>query len=262
MYWQAHLKFAPKKMMIRLWPRSLISIALPAFAAGIMAIMACEGRAVSSVETKAHLSHVGPSDILDNLKTGNRRFVEGHPWHYNYTKQVALTADEQAPGAVVLTCMDSRVAPEILFNQGLGALFTIRVAGNVVSPEILGSMEYACGHAGSKVIVVLGHTHCGAISGACSLHRHTAVHAGIPEPGLDVLMGDLEAAVAQAEKTLGTDAKEEDLISQSVLDNVRIDLERIRRESPELAALERAGHILITGAVYDVRTGKVVFLEE
>lgn len=222
----------------------------------------CTRQEVAFVETREHLAHMGPKEVLEQLKKGNKRFVEGHTLQYNYTRQVALTANGQAPGAVVLTCMDSRVAPEILFNQGLGSLFTIRVAGNVVSPEILGSMEYACGHAGSKVIVVLGHTHCGAITGACSLHRKPQEHnGGIPEPGLDALMGDLEAAVAQAEQTLGAGVSEDDLIAQSVLDNVRIDLERIRKESPELAALERAGHIVITGAVYDVRTGRVLFPE-
>jgi carbonic anhydrase len=204
---------------------------------------------------------MGPADVLDMLKEGNQRFLSGQQFCFNYPKQVALTAVQQSPSALVLTCMDSRVAPEIIFNQGIGELFTVRVAGNVVSPEILGSMEYACGHVGTQLIVVLGHTRCGAVTGACAHFRHPErEHHQIPEPGLEAVFNDLKPAVEQAEHEEGAD-NEATLIEHAVVDNVLHDIRRIRAESPELAALERAGHIAIVGAVYDVTTGKVVFLE-
>ncbi len=199
-------------------------------------------------------------DVLQMLKTGNARFVHGRPLVYNYPRQVALTAAGQSPSALVLTCMDSRVAPEIIFNQGIGELFTVRVAGNIISPEILGSMEYACGHAGTKLIVVLGHTHCGAVTGACMHFRHPEQHSSIPEPGLEAVFADLRPAVEQADHEEGAE-NEETFIEHTAVDNVLLDIRRIRAESPELAALEHAGHIAIVGGVYDVQTGRVVFLE-
>jgi carbonic anhydrase len=229
--------------------------------AALLSTQACTPRLIDTVHTREQNARLGPGEVLDMLKQGNKRFVNGHPLYYNYPKQVALTAAEQAPSALVLTCMDSRVAPEIIFNQGLGELFTVRVAGNVVSPEILGSMEYACGHAGTQLIVVLGHTRCGAVTGACAHFRHPEHHSEIPEPGLEAVFNDLRPAVEQAEHEEGAD-NEATLIEHAVVDNVLHDIRRIRTESPELAALEHAGHIAIVGAVYDVATGKVVFLKE
>lgn len=227
-----------------------------------LGVSGCSKHLIETVSTREHLATLGPADVLQELKAGNERFSSGHEKHYDYPKQVAHTAHGQAPGALVLTCMDSRVVPEILFNQGIGELFTVRVAGNVVSPEILGSMEYACGHVGTKVILVLGHTHCGAVTGACIHFRHPEhEHHQMPEPGLVTVFNDLRPAVEQAGHEEGAD-NEETLVEHAVVDNVRHDIRRIRTESPELAALEHAGHIMIVGAVYDIATGKVAFLEK
>lgn len=212
---------------------------------------------IELVETPTHRAKLAPATILAQLKAGNARFVAGQSWQFNYPAQTHLTAQGQAPDALVLACMDSRVVPEIIFNQGLGSLFTVRVAGNVLSPEILGSMEYACTHAGAKVMVVLGHTHCGAVTSACDHYLHPG-HA--IEKNLQTIVQDLQPAVDLASHEPGKE-RLDTFIEHSALDNVWVDLACIRRESPALNELIAAGKCLLVGGIYDVETGKVHFFD-
>lgn len=190
-----------------------------------------------------------PQAALDMLRDGNRRFVNGTPASRDLMEQVKATAAGQYPFAVVLGCIDSRVPVETVFDQGIGDIFAARVAGNVANEDLLGSMEFACGLAGSKVVVVLGHTSCGAVMGAI----------GNAELGnLTGLLGKIEPAVQSVNGTRDVeDAAYVDRVAEA---NVRHVLEDVRTRSPVLAQMEAAGDILIVGAMYDVGSGAVRFL--
>lgn len=190
-----------------------------------------------------------PQAALDMLRDGNRRFVNGTPASRDLMEQVKATAAGQYPFAVVLGCIDSRVPVETVFDQGIGDIFAARVAGNVANEDLLGSMEFACGLAGSKVVVVLGHTSCGAVMGAIS---------NAELGNLTGLLGKIEPAVQSVNGTRDVeDAAYVDRVAEA---NVRHVLEDVRTRSPVLAQMEAAGDILIVGAMYDVGSGAVRFL--
>jgi carbonic anhydrase len=193
-----------------------------------------------------------PASVLALLKEGNDRFVNNLKSNRNLLEQVNDTRQGQFPIAIILSCMDSRTSVELIFDQGLGDVFSARVAGNVINDDILGSMEYACKIAGSKLIVVLGHSHCGAIKGAC---------AKVELDHLSGLLRKIKPAVdaVQLEEALEMTADDDRLVQKVADKNVQFTVDQIRSKSPLLNAMVRSGEIGIVGAMYDIETGKVKF---
>jgi carbonic anhydrase len=193
-----------------------------------------------------------PAEVLEILKEGNANFVNNLESNRNFLEQVNDTSEGQFPIAIILSCMDSRTSTELVFDQGLGDIFSTRVAGNVVNDDILGSMEYACQVAGSKLIVVLGHTHCGAIKGAC---------AKVELDNLTGLLNKIQPAVeCVCEKNYVSEiGHNHDLIQQVADKNVQLMVEQIKQRSRVLNELLQKGKIDIVGGMYDVETGKVQF---
>lgn len=201
-------------------------------------------------QTKISQKNLTPQLAHQILVEGNERFVQNVKAQRNLKEQVLETSEGQYPFAVILSCIDSRVPAELVFDQGIGDVFSIRVAGNIVNEDVLGSMEYGCKVAGSKIIVVMGHTKCGAVTAACN-----HVELGNITPLLEKIKPAVKAIESKA-FTMDDDAIEE----VSVL-NVKLSIDRIRKESSILSNLEKEGAIEIVGALYDVSTGKVDFFE-
>ena len=201
-------------------------------------------------ETQLALNH---DQIIDLLKDGNARFVNNKKSDRNLNLQVEQTSGGQFPFATVLSCIDSRIPVETILDQGIGDLFSVRIAGNFVNDDILGSMEFACKLAGSKVLVVMGHTSCGAVKGACDgaeLGKLTAMLNKI-KPAVNAVENPKEAA-ARTSSNL-------DFVNEVARKNVELTLEAIRDGSEVLAEMETKGEIKLIGAMYDVATGKVSF---
>ena len=198
--------------------------------------------------TKAVQASITPDQALDILKTGNTRFVAGKPLARNLKARVQTTALGQFPFASVVGCIDSRAAPEIVFDQSIGDLFVARVAGNTVNEDILGSLEYAAKVAGSRVIVVLGHTSCGAIKGACD---------DVKLGNLTTLLAKFKPAVAAATTTGERTSHNHAFVDEVTELNVKQVVQKIRADSPILKGLEDEGRIRIVGALYDTSSGKV-----
>jgi carbonic anhydrase len=195
-----------------------------------------------------------PKEGIELLKEGNRRFVSNLKLNRNLLQQVNETCDGQHPFAVILSCIDSRTSAELIFDQGLGDIFSVRVAGNVLNDDILGSMEFACKVAGAKVVVTLGHTRCGAIKGACD---------DVKLGNLTTLLDKLKPAV-DAERTVEVDASSANLqfVDQVAHRNVHITLAQILQRSPILQEMHESGTIGLVGGMYDVETGMVEFMDE
>ena len=199
-------------------------------------------------QTKITQEQLTSKDAHKILVEGNNRFVHNRKAQRNLNDQVIETSEGQYPFAVILSCIDSRVPAELVFDQGIGDIFSVRVAGNIVNEDILGSMEYACKVAGSKILVVMGHTKCGAVTAACN-----HVELGNITP----LLEKIKPAVNAIEANLSE--KETIPIEEVAALNVKLSIDRIRKESPILSELEKEGTIEIVGAMYDVATGKVEF---
>jgi carbonic anhydrase len=204
-----------------------------------------------SSETQQSLT---PAKVLTLLKDGNERFVYNLKSNRNLLEQVNDTRAGQFPMAIILSCMDSRTSVELIFDLGLGDVFSARIAGNIVNDDFLGSMEFACKLAGSKLIVVLGHTHCGAIKGAC---------ANAELEHLTGLLEKVKPALTSVQAEIGSGyLMGKDELVQRVADrNVVLTVGQIRTQSKTLAAMEQAGDIAIIGGMYDIETGKVDFFE-
>lgn len=199
--------------------------------------------------TKETQATMTPEKSLEFLKEGNLRFQNNLKTNRNLLEQVNDTSTGQFPFAVILSCIDSRVPAELVFDQGIGDIFSVRVAGNVINKDVLGSMEYACKVAGSKIAVVLGHTKCGAVTAACN-----HVELG----NITELLNKIQPSVKKIQKE---GAKMTDTqIEEVTLKNVAHSIERIKEESPILAEMEKNGEIKIVGANYDVKTGAVSFI--
>ncbi|NOQ65360.1 MAG: carbonic anhydrase [Methyloprofundus sp.] len=202
--------------------------------------------------TQEEQQAITPDEVLELLKIGNMRFVNSLRDKRNLLEQADESASGQFPTAIILSCIDSRTAAELIFDQGFGDVFSVRVAGNVVNKDILGSMEFACKLAGSKLIVVLGHTHCGAIKGAC---------AGAELGHLTGLLNKIQPAVKSVKQgELAKNSHAEDSLFDKVAGrNVELMVEKIKRDSELLRELEASGEIGIVSAVHNIETGRVEF---
>ena len=200
-------------------------------------------------QTKEIQENLTPKCAHDILVAGNKRFSENLKAQRNLKDQVFQTSEGQYPFAVILSCIDSRVPAELVFDQGIGDIFSVRVAGNIVNQDILGSMEYACKVAGAKIVVVLGHTKCGAVTSACK-----NVKLGNITPLLSKIQPAIDS-IKIAETEL-----DDDQIEEVGVKNVQLSIERIRAESAILAEMEKNEEIEIVGANYDVSTGIVDFM--
>lgn len=192
-----------------------------------------------------------PDLALEILKEGNERFVQNLKAHRNLLEQVNETKEGQFPFATILSCIDSRTSAELIFDQGLGDIFSIRIAGNIINEDILGSMEFATKVAGSKIVVVIGHTRCGAITGACN-----NVQLGHLTTLLEKVKPAIEGETATAENRNGSNAA---FVARVTELNVHLALEKIRNESAIIRQMEKEGAIKLVGGLYEVETGKVYF---
>ncbi len=203
-----------------------------------------------AVQTAKSLAAMTPAAALDKLKMGNARFVEKNMRTRDWQAKVSATASGQYPFAAVLSCMDSRAPLEIIFDQGIGDIFGIRVAGNIVNEDELGSMEYATKAVGTKLLVVLGHTSCGAVKGSID----------------DVKLGNLTGLLAKIQPAVVAsgpgNSKDDKYVTKVAQANVRQAMKEIREKSPTLKEQLDAGSIGLVGAIYDVSTGKVTFLSD
>ena len=199
-------------------------------------------------QTVTYTTPATPEEALNMLKEGNQRLLSDSLRNTNYKEQIAATKDAQHPYSLVLCCMDSRLVPEIIFDQGIGNLFVSRVAGNIEDTDILGSMEYAAVVKGVKLIVVMGHTHCGAVTGAIS-------GGGTLPDNLAKLLSKISVA-----KTGDTSNKEQ-MIDASARNNVKMTIANITKNSKALSNLVNEKKLLIVAAYYDVATGKVEFIQ-
>jgi len=197
---------------------------------------------------------ITPIQALYYLKEGNHRFVNNLKVNRNLLKQVNQTSDGQFPVATILSCIDSRTSAELIFDQGLGDIFSIRIAGNVLNDDILGSMEYACGVAGSKIIVVLGHTKCGAVISACDNFEMGHITG---------LLQKLKPAIRN-ERTIKVNRNGSNtaFVNEVSAINVHMTLSEVRNRSNILRKLEDDGKILMVGALYNVETGEVTFYDD
>ena len=204
-------------------------------------------------QSKTTQDQMTPVSALKELVEGNKRFVEKKQLNRDLMQQVAETSTGQYPFATILSCIDSRVSSELIFDQGIGDIFSVRIAGNFVNEDILGSMEFACKLAGTKLILVLGHTACGAVKGACD-------HARLGN--LTALINKIEPAVAavnEPAKESMRNSSNSTFVNDVAAMNVKMTIEAIRTQSQVLKEMEDAGTIHIVGGMYDISTGKVTF---
>jgi len=203
--------------------------------------------------TKEMQSAITPSIALEILKDGNKRFVSNLKINRNLLQQANETSDGQHPFAVILSCIDSRTSAELIFDQGLGDVFSVRIAGNIVNEDILGSMEFGCKVAGAKIIVVLGHTKCGAVKGACD---------NVALGNLTGLIAKIKPAVEQEAVTAENRNSSNGVFVENVAElNVSLSVKNILLKSPIIADMVKTGDIGIVGGIHDITTGEVKFFE-
>ena len=194
-------------------------------------------------ETTHHDKPLTADQALQELKAGNQRFLNGKTINTDFLKQVSATADDQHPHTVILSCLDSRVPPEIIFDQGIGKVFVARVAGNVEDENVLGSMEYAVGVKHTKLIVVLGHSSCGAVKGAIS----------------NAELGNLTQLLEQIKPAITSDSSNTPSADQTARKNVELTIQDILKKSPVIASAVEKDSVKIIGGFYHLSNGKVEF---
>ena len=206
-----------------------------------------------STITKENQDALEPSKVLADLLEGNNRFTDAKNEQVDYLSQVKETESGQFPKAVILSCIDSRVPVELIFDQSIGDVFVARVAGNFENVDILGSMEYSCKVAGSKLVFVLGHESCGAVKAACD---------GVELGNITEMLSKITPAVQMASKTIvgETNSSNKEFVDKTIVNNVNLTISRIREKSPILREMEDNGEIQIVGGVYYLSTGKVEML--
>ncbi len=205
--------------------------------------------------TKETQAKMTPEKSLETLKEGNKRFQENFKADRDLLDQVKDTSTGQYPFATILSCIDSRVSSELIFDQGIGDIFSVRIAGNFVNTDILGSMEFACKLAGTSLIVVLGHTSCGAVKGACDNAK-----LGNLTTMLEKITPAVKA-VTEPQDENQRNSSNIDFVNEVAKKNVMMTIDRILAESPVLAGMQEDGSIQIVGGMYDIKTGGVTFYE-
>ena len=200
--------------------------------------------------TKKMRNSLTPENALQMLKDGNHRFVTNLKMNRNLLQQVNDTSDEQYPFALILSCIDSRTSAELIFDQGLGDIFSCRIAGNILNDDILGSMEFACKVAGAKLIMVLGHSECGAIKGACN---------HVKMGNLTGLLKKIRVVVKEFSKDKRVNQQSSDFIDLISKENVKNVLKNIPKKSKIIRDLVKNKKIIIVGAMYDISSGIVDF---
>ncbi|WP_162052050.1 carbonic anhydrase family protein [Pontibacter pamirensis] len=202
--------------------------------------------------TKEQQEKITPEKGLERLKEGNKRFVSNQKLDHGLLQQVNETSKGQNPFAIILSCIDSRTSSELIFDQGMGDIFNARVAGNIVNEDILGSMEFACKVAGSKLIVVLGHTSCGAVKGACD---------NVELGNLTVLLDKIKPSVEGVNYDGDRSSKNLEFVDKVAEENVHRTIDDIQNRSSILKEMIQNGEIGIAGGMYDVGTGVVNFYD-
>lgn len=239
-----------RRLFFKTSTRALIATAAGSSLA--MAAMRAHAGQSAVTQTKETQVAISPQQALQMLKDGNRRFLEGNPLQRDLMAQVKATAAGQFPFAVLVSCIDSRESSHLIFDQGIGDIFNARVAGNFVNDDIIGSLEFACAAAGAKLIVVMGHTECGAVKGACD----------------DVVLGNLTQTLANIKPAVAAvpgfeadrSSKNEKFVQAVAEKNVNLTVARIRERSVILRDMEQKAQIGLTGAMYDVHNGRVTFM--
>jgi carbonic anhydrase len=203
--------------------------------------------------TKAVQDTLTPASVLEDLMSGNARFTSNQSQSVDNAALVSQATGGQFPKAVVLSCIDSRVPVETVFDQAIGDIFVARVAGNFENTDILGSMEYSCKVAGSKLVLVLGHEACGAVKAACD---------GVELGNITSMLSNIMPAVHKSSEEVEGEANSSNpaFVAATVANNVKLTMDRIREKSPILKEMEDAGEINIVGGVYSLQTGKVELL--
>ena len=214
-----------------------------------MATLNPSNKTTQTADTQAMIN---PSMATKMLQEGNQRFLNNETIQRDLHQQVKETATGQYPFAAVVSCIDSRIPTEIIFDQGIGDIFNARVAGNFVNEDILGSLEFACKLAGSKVIVIMGHTSCGAVKGACD---HAKL--GNLTQMLDKIMPAVDTIKTNPDEA--RNSSNMDFVNRVAVRNVELTIGNIKTQSPVLNEMLENGEIAIVGAMYDVKTGKVDF---
>ena len=223
---------------------------------GIAAAVGMAGTSVGSVPayadlTKEERDKLTPAEIIKQMKAGNERFRSGRPQHRDLMLEAKATAKGQYPAAIVFGCVDSRAPAELILDYGIGDIFSGRVAGNIADEDIMGSMEFACKAAGAKVVLVMGHTACGAIKGAID---------DVKLGNLTALLAKIRPAVEATQYSGERTAKNYAFVDAVARKNVELTIAKIRDQSPVLRELESSGSIKIAGSMYNLETGVVDFL--
>jgi carbonic anhydrase len=228
--------------------RSAMAIAaLGAIGAPLLGVPELSYAAALSKEKRDQLT---PDQVLEALKQGNERFRTGKMSTHDYLAQKRATTAGQYPAAAILSCIDSRAPAEIILDAGIGDTFNARIAGNIANDDLLGSLEFACALAGAKVLLVMGHTACGAVKGAID---------GAQLGNLTGLLGKIKPAVAATHYDGERSSKNAEFVDEVAKTNVRLTIDEIRRRSDVLAALEKDGKIKIVGSMYQLVGGQVAF---
>jgi len=217
---------------------------------GAVGVIPVGNVAYGAALTKAQRDKLTPDEIIAHMKNGNQRFRLGKESPHDYLAQQKASAKGQYPAAVILSCIDSRAPAETIMDLGIGDTFNVRVAGNVANDDIIGSMEFGCKVAGAKVILVMGHTACGAIKGAID---------NVQLGNLTALLSKIRPAVSATEYRGERSAKNYDFVDAVARKNVELTMENIHRRSAVLEDLESSGAIKIVGAMYNLDTGQVEF---
>lgn len=231
--------------------RGFLKAGTVATALGLSGGILLSGSARAAALTKAQRDKMTPDEIIAVMKKGNDRFRRGERKNRDYLREQRASASGQYPAAVLLSCIDSRAPAEVIMDLGIGDIFNCRVAGNVANEDILGSMEFACKLAGAKVVLVMGHTACGAIKGAID---------NAQLGNLTGLLSKVQPAVQATSYSGERSASNYSFVDAVARKNVELTLANIRRDSPVLAELAANGSIKMIGAMYNIATGTVEFL--
>jgi len=214
---------------------------------------AVNSRVPGLVTSAEELKALSPDTILQRLKNGNKRFTENNVTARDHSKRVMATASAQYPKSVVLSCLDSRIPVEDVFDKGIGDMFVARNAGNIINDDVLGSMEFACKISGAKLIVVMGHSGCGAIKAAID---------DVKMGNMTAMLGKIKPAVRMSKDYQGEkSSKNTEYTNEVGRKNVLHSIELVKRKSPILRKMLESNQIKIVGAYYEIKTGKVSFLE-